>query len=164
MKGKLAAAAIAHRFDTNRRCLTATFAAVTAVVTLVFAVPPISAQNEMQSDWLEFVKGHRDSKTGAEVMGVKKDPETGQATAMLRVPKKSVVYASDMEEVRVVGQAPEKREMPDVLPELQTEWVDDYDNDHYGLLIKFTEDQAVPFRLFFSAQGQGGSIDGGVRP
>ena len=165
MKGKLAAAlaALGRRSETCRRSVAATFAAVVATVTLTVAPPLAVAQNEMQSDWLEFVKGRRDSKTGAEVMGVKKDPETGEATAMLRVPKKSVVYASDMEEVRVVGQAPEKREMPEVLPELETQWVDDYDNDHYGLLIKFTEDQAVPFRLFFSAQGQAGAI-GGPQP
>ena len=138
-------------------------AAITAALTL--AAPPVAvlAQNEMQTDWLQFVKGQRDSKTGAEIMGVKEDPETGTKTAMLKVPKTKVVHASDMEEVRVVGQAPQKMEMPDVLPEIETQWVDDYDNDHYGLLVKFKEDQALPFRLFFSARGQGETIDGGVQ-
>jgi hypothetical protein len=70
---------------------------------------------------------------------------------------------SVMEEVRVIAKAPEKAEMPELLPELQTEWVDDYDNDHYGLLVKL-KGQKVPFRLFFTASGQGGAIDNSVKP
>ncbi|EAQ96880.1 hypothetical protein [Congregibacter litoralis] len=118
----------------------------------------------MESDWLELVKGHRDVKSGAQVMDVKKDPVTGNQTAMIKVPKAVLLSETDMEEVKVVARAPEKREMPDLLPELESEWVDDYDNDHYGLLIKLNSDQKIPFRLFFSSYGQGGSIDGGVQP
>jgi len=119
----------------------------------------------MQSDWLELVKGHRDGKTGAEVMGIDQDEKTGMNTALVKIPKTAVLASeTNIEEVRVVGQAPEKREFENPLPELETEWVDDYDNDHYGLLIRFTEDQRVPFRLFFSTQGQAGAIDGSVRP
>ncbi|MFT4769265.1 MAG: hypothetical protein ACI8RN_002408 [Glaciecola sp.] len=118
----------------------------------------------MESDWLELVKGQRDGKSGAQVMDVKQDPSTGFQTVMMKVPKVVMASDYDMEEVRVVGQAPEETEMPDLLPELETEWVDDYDNDHYGLLVKFRSDQKIPFRLFFSADGQGGSIDGGVQP
>ena len=138
-------------------------AAMSAALTLAASPLAVLAQNEMQTDWLQLVKGQRDSKTGAEIMGVKENPKTGTKTAVLRVPKTKVVHASDMEEVRVVGQAPQKMELPDVLPEIETQWVDDYDNDHYGLLVKFKEDQVIPFRLFFSAQGQGGSIDAGVQ-
>ncbi|MDA8962120.1 hypothetical protein N9H37_02060 [Congregibacter sp.] len=118
----------------------------------------------MESDWLELVKGHRDGKSGAQVMDVKADAATGNQTVMIKVPKVVMASDYDMEEVRVVGQAPEETEMPDLLPELETEWVDDYDNDHYGLLVKLKSNQKIPFRLFFSADGQGGSIDGGVRP
>lgn len=119
---------------------------------------------EMQSDWLELVKGHRDSKSGAEVMGVEQDLSSGHRTVMVKVPKVALASETDMEEVRVVGQAPKKREMPDLLPEFETQWVDDYDNDHYGLLVKLKSDQKIPFRLFFSAEGQGGTIDGGIQP
>ncbi len=119
---------------------------------------------ELQSDWLELVKGHRDGKTGAQIMGVESDPQTGGQTVMVKVPKSSMGEDSGVEEVKVVGQAPEKAELPEVLPELETEWVDDYDNDHYGLIVRLREDQKLPFRLFFSAQGQGGSVDGSVQP
>ncbi|MEO1081853.1 MAG: hypothetical protein AAFY29_20010 [Pseudomonadota bacterium] len=122
------------------------------------------AQSEgMQSDWLELVKGHRDSRTGAQIMGVADDASTGDKMVMVKVPKAVLASETDMEEVRVVAQVPEKRELTNPLPELETQWVDDYDNDHYGLLVKLKEDQRLPFRLFFSAEGQGGSI-GGIQP
>ncbi|GEM_PF-975420 len=120
------------------------------------------ASLELQSDWLELVKGHRDGKTGAEIMGVNED-SAGHKTVMVKIPKASMDDDSDMEEVKVTAQAPKEREMPDVLPELETQWVDDYDNDHYGLLVKFNEDQKTPFRLFFSTQGQGAEV-GGASP
>lgn len=133
----------------------------------VLALSPLAGFTQslgMETDWLELVKGHRDGKSGAEVMEVKADPASGQHTVMIKVPKVVMASDYDMEEVRVVGQAPEKAEMPDLLPELETEWIDDYDNDHYGLLVKLKSGQKIPFRLFFSADGQGGSIDGGVQP
>ena len=60
----------------------------------------------------------------------------------------------------MVARAPEKAKIPDLLPELETEWVDDYDNDHYGLLVKLRSDQKVPIRLFMSSGD--GFLDGGV--
>lgn len=133
----------------------------------LFALAPAIAFSQtlgMESDWLELVKGHYDAKSGAQIMDIKEDPSTGHHTAMIKVPKGVMLSETDMEEVKVVGRAPEKTEMPDLLPEFESEWVDDYDNDHYGLLVKLRSDQKIPFRLFFSTDGQGGSIDGGVQP
>ncbi|WOJ98569.1 hypothetical protein R0137_08355 [Congregibacter brevis] len=134
------------------------------VLAALFPMVALSQSLGMESDWLELVKGHRDGKSGAQVMEVKKDPATGNQMAMIKVPKVVLLSETDMEEVKVVAKMPEKSEMPDILPELESEWVDDYDNDHYGLLVKLRSDQKIPFRLFFSADGQGGSIDGGVQP
>lgn len=138
---------------------------VTALLLMFVGLPQNGALAQslgMQSDWLELVKGHRDGSTGAQVMDISEDSSTGDQTVMVKIPKVSM--DDDMEEVKVVGQMPEEFEMPDVLPELETQWVDDYDNDHYGLLVKLKKDQKVPFRLFFSAQGQGGTIDNSVQP
>ncbi|MDP5054287.1 MAG: hypothetical protein NWP69_10895 [Congregibacter sp.] len=139
------------------------YKSITALL-LLFPVLGFGQSLGMQSDWLELVKGHRDGKSGAQVMDIKTDPTTGHQTAMVKVPKVVLLSETNMEEVRVVAQAPQKMEMPDLLPELETEWIDDYDNDHYGLLVKLRSDQKIPFRLFFSANGQGGVIDGAVQP
>ncbi|CAN0605609.1 unnamed protein product [Ectocarpus sp. 12 AP-2014] len=95
-------------------------------------------------------------------MAVSQHPDTGYHTVMVKVPKANLSDDPDMEEVRVVAQAPEKAEFSNPLPELETEWVDDYDNDHYGLLVKFTSDQKIPIRLFVSSGD--GFLDGAVTP
>lgn len=136
-----------------------------ALLTLLLLPIGVKAQSlGMQSDWLELVKGHRDGATGAQVMDVMNEPGTGYQKVMVKIPKASMDDDSDMEEVRVIGKAPEKAEMPDLLPDLETEWIDDYDNDHYGLLVKLKKNQRVPFRLFFSTDGQGGNLDNSVQP
>lgn len=135
-----------------------------AALGLTLAAGAFGQSGELQSDWLELVKGHRDGKSGAQIMDVKQDGSTGHQTVMVKIPKAAMSDDSDMEEVKVIGRAPDKKERPDLLPELETEWVDDYDNDHYGLLVKLKSDQKIPFRLFFSAGGQAGSIDNGIQP
>ncbi len=135
------------------------------LIALLFVVLPLSAVAEslgMQSDWLELVKGERCETSGAQIMGVEKDNKTGYSTVMVKVPKANMSDDPDMEEVKVVAKAPEKAKAPQLFPELETEWVDDFDNDHYGLLVKFSSDQEMPIRLYFSTGG--GILDGGVDP
>ena len=103
----------------------------------------------LESDWLDLVKGHRGEKMGLEVHDSRIDPETGKRHLVIAVPKVSVGEASVMEEVLVVGKRPER---PELLPDLEYEWVEDYDNDFYGLLVRFTEDQKTPLRLYFSSE------------
>lgn len=123
-----------------------TLAAAVVSCTLAGAA---TAQNDMlESDWLELVKGHRGKELGLEVRESQVDPETGKRQLIIAVPKVTMGDRSAMEEVRVVGQRRERREL---LPDLEFEWVDDYENDNYGLLVRFTEDQKTPLRLYFSS-------------
>ena len=55
-----------------------------------------------------------------------------------------------MEEVVVVGQSPEERK-PFFDIQYETEWVDDYDTDNYGLVIRLGKDGNVPIRLYLYA-------------
>ena len=134
------------------------------IAAVLFGIAPCLALAEslgMQSDWLELIKGERCEASGAEIMGVSQHPDTGHHSVLVKVPKANLGEDPDIEEVRVVGQAPQKTEMPELFPEMETEWVDDYDNDHYGLLVKLKSDQKVPIRLFVSAQS--GYLDGSVQ-
>lgn len=104
---------------------------------------------ELQTSWLDFVKGHREDTLGAEVREVSTDPATGQHRLVIAVPKISMAdHPELMEEVRVIG---ERTERQPLLPDFEYEWVEDYDNDFYGLLLRFREGQQLPFRLFFSS-------------
>ncbi|MEQ8263906.1 hypothetical protein [Pseudohaliea sp.] len=127
----------------RKACLPALVAAVLSATA--------SAQDKtmLESDWLDLVRGHRGEKMGLEVKESRIDPETGKRHLVIAVPKVSVGNANVMEEVLVVGRRPER---PDLLPDLEYEWVEDYDNDFYGLLVRFSEDQETPLRLYFSSE------------
>jgi hypothetical protein len=102
---------------------------------LITASGAIGQQNTLETDWLPLVTGERCEKSGAEIMGVNRSAESGRQEVLVRIPKVRLGEDPAIEEVRVVAKAPEKFELQNPFPELETEWVDDYDNDHYGLLV-----------------------------
>ena len=119
------------------------------LLSLALLVPNAIAQDEdapkpgMETDWLEFVKGYKGEKMGAEVREVEQG-EQGQRL-VIAIPKVSMADPDTIEEVRVVGQAPQEI---DLIPEFEYEWVDDYDNDFYGLVIRFSDETRWPIRLY----------------
>lgn len=116
--------------------------------------PVVSAQSDadlLQTDWIELVRGYQDAESGVQVRDVITDEETGAMQLQIAVPKASMGDVVQMEEVRVVGQRPKAIDLKQWLPQFEYEWVDDYDNDNYGLLVRFTEEQKTPLRLYFSS-------------
>ena len=116
---------------------------------LLLFVPTLSlAQNQMtETDWLQPVEGYKGETVGAEMRKIETDETTGEQKLMISIPKIALSDPSQMEEVVVVGQAPEDRK-PLFDFKYETEWVDDYDNDHYGLIIRVDKDTKWPIRLF----------------
>jgi len=113
------------------------------------------AEAPMQTEWMELVKGYRDESTGAEVRDVGEGDETGTRRIVVSIPKSALQDPDSIEEVVVVGQRPEEWQMPQViqnmregLENIEYEWLDDYENDNYGLVIKLSADSKVPIRLF----------------
>ncbi len=99
-----------------------------------------------QSDWIELVKGYKGEGMGTEVMSVETDHDTGSRRVYVTIPKTELPPPDDIEEIVVVGQAPQKLELP--IPDIEYEWLDDYDNDNYGLLIHLPNSDALPIRLY----------------
>ena len=134
------------------------FYPVMAVLTLLLA-QQVHAQNPLldgtdldetditETDWLQLVVGDKENKVGAEVREVKTDEKTGEKTLVIAIPKISMDDPGAMEEIVVVGQAPEESgPLFDI--KYETEWLDRYDEDHYGLLIRVGKDTNWPIRLF----------------
>ena len=80
---------------------------------------------------------------GAEVREAEQDGE-GQRL-VIAIPKVAMADPDQIEEVLVVGQAPQEI---DLIPEFEYEWVEDYDNDFYGLVIRFSDETRWPIRLY----------------
>ncbi len=110
----------------------------------------VQADNHvMDSGWLELVKGSRDDTTGAQLMDIEDGEQGGPRKVTLAIPKSAVGDPDEIEEVVVVGKAPQKAELP--LPNVEYEWVKDYDNDNYGLIIHLGEGNIWPIRLQMKA-------------
>ncbi len=106
------------------------------------------AQEEisLESDWLELVKGHKGESMGVELRDIEPGDEQGTRKVTLAVPKESVSHPDTIEEVVVVAKRPEEPEPIDI----KYEWLDDYDNDHYGLVIHVGEGN-WPIRLYMNS-------------
>jgi hypothetical protein len=120
-------------------------------LTLLLALPLLLvAQDEalpLQSGWMELVKGQRDPATGVEMREVKEENAGETRTVTLSIPKTSMNHPDTIEEVVVVGRRPEKPEPLDI----SYEWLDDYDNDNYGLVIRLGKDSNWPIRLYLDS-------------
>ena len=102
------------------------------ILALSCAVLAASAQNEngtLKTDWIELVKGYKGDTVGAEVREV--EQEKGVRKVTLAIPKTAIESPDEIEEVVVVGRKPEE---PEPLLNIRMEWLDDYDNDNYGLI------------------------------
>ena len=98
---------------------------------------------------MELVTGHRDKRTGTEVRSIESDGETGYQTITLAVPKKKVGNPDAIEEVVVIGRKPEK---PEPLLDIHYEWLDNYEDDNYGLVIRLRKDTEWPIRIYVDSE------------
>jgi len=110
----------------------------------------LSAQEatSLQSDWLELVKGHKEDTLGVELMNIEPEGTEGATKITLSVPKTSVSHPDSIEEITVYGRKPEEPEPLDI----RYEWLDYYDDDHYGLVIHLGPDSRWPIRLFMNSR------------
>lgn len=103
-----------------------------------------------ETDWMELVKGYKGKTMGAELRDIEPDDGFGRQKVTIAIPKHAIADPDTMEEVRVVGRRPEKFNFEFPL-EFTYEWVDDYDNDYYGLVLHLGKDAKVPIRLYMES-------------
>lgn len=104
-----------------------------------------AAGEPLESDWLELVKGYKGDSLGTELVDIDDEGESRAIT--LAIPKASMSHPDEIEEVVVVGRKPEKPEPLDIT----YEWLDDYDNDNYGLVIRLGKNSRWPIRLYLNS-------------
>ena len=119
---------------------------------LTMAGPAVgeTGSDGMHSGWLDLIKGSRDDTTGAELMAIEQGEIEGRQKVTIAIPKSSMGNPDTIEEVVVVGKAPEKGG-PLPLPNIEYEWVKDYDEDNHGLIIHLGDGAVWPIRLQMKA-------------
>ena len=106
-----------------------------------------TSNEPLESDWMELVKGSRDEAFGAELREIE-DSDSGDGHKItLAIPKSAISHPDTIEEVVVIGRKPEKPEPLDIT----YEWLDDYDSDNYGLVIRLGKDTNWPIRLYLNS-------------
>lgn len=126
-----------------------TLATIAAFLSVSSALA-LSQTGKIETSWLELVKGYKGSEVGAQMRDVETDATTGERTLSISIPKSAITHPSQMEEVIVVGQMPKKRE-PLIDIDYEFEWVKDYDEHNYGLVIRLGKEGNWPIRLFMQA-------------
>lgn len=124
---------------------------IAALLSLLLVVISARGDDVLQTNWIEMVRGFQDTESGVQVRDVTKD-DTGVTHLEIAIPKIRMSDVANMEEVRVIGQRKEEFDFRNLIPQFEYEWVDDYDNNFYGLLVHFKEEPKTPLRLFFSAE------------
>ena len=120
---------------------------LTAAMLLCLSGTVQAADNPMESDWIELVKGSRGVTMGAELMDIEQNADEATNKVTLRIPKRSMSDPDEIEEVVVIGKMPEKSEPMNV----RYEWVRDYDEDSHGLIIHLGSEDTWPIRIFMNA-------------
>jgi hypothetical protein len=122
-----------------------------AMICTVLAIPlVVFAQTDpaaLESSWLELVKGYKGDALGAELVEIEDGDVEGTQKITLAIPKKSMSHPDAIEEVVVIGRRPEKRKPLDI----SYEWLDDYDKDNYGLVIRLGKNTNWPIRLYMNS-------------
>lgn len=111
---------------------------------------PATAE-ELQSDWIEPVPGFAENVLGVEIRSVDAPDLEGETRVTLSVPKASLANDPSIHEVIVVAERSGERRSQ---TPIRHEWVSDYDDDNYGLVLYLGKNEQIPFRLYFDAGEQ----------
>jgi hypothetical protein len=101
----------------------------------------------LKTDWLELEKGYRGETVGAELVEIEEGDTADMQEITVAIPKTAISHPDTIEEVVVIGKKPEKPEPLDIT----YEWVDDYDKDNYGLVIRLGKNTNWPIRLYMNS-------------
>ena len=103
----------------------------------------------LETGWLELSPGEVDKTTGTRIYAVDSSGDNDTQISVA-IPKTRISERDNIEEMVIIGRQREGVELP--LPNISYEWVDDYDRDHYGLLVRFGERSRYPVRFFFKSE------------
>lgn len=105
----------------------------------------------MTTGWMELVKGSRDDTVGAQLVEIEEGETSDEQKITVAIPKGSVQNRHEIEEVMVIGQKPPEPEKSKPI-KFTYEWVQDYDSDNYGLVIRLSKDTNWPIRLYLNSE------------
>jgi len=117
--------------------------ALLALIFVSFAGAAMAA--ELRSEWIEPNVGSSESLLGARIHSIEDLPDAAGQRVVIEIPRESLQYRDDIPEIVITAR---RRDSTEWQLDIPHEWVSDYDNDHYGLVLYLGRDQNLPLRLF----------------
>jgi hypothetical protein len=121
----------------------------TVAIALAGALPFASGAEDLETDWIEPVAGFEESTLGARLKVMEISPVDGSATVTVAIPKSRLKDNDAVEEIIIYGKKPDKSEPVMTIPH---EWIQDYSQDYYGLVLYLGKDGNIPFRIYLKGQ------------
>jgi len=101
---------------------------------------------EVETEWIHPQVGASESAIGARVRSVEDLPNAGGQRVLIEIPRESFDHNDSIPEIVVTAQRPDQTESR---LSIEHEWLADYDNDNYGLMLYLGKDGNLPLRIYF---------------
>ncbi|KJS04594.1 MAG: hypothetical protein VR73_14330 [Gammaproteobacteria bacterium BRH_c0] len=116
----------------------------------LLAVLPAHAA-ELKTEWIEPREGFAEQTLGARIKSVETMPGDQGQRVTIEIPRGSMTEEESMQEIVVTARQPDQSESE---IEVRHEWVKDYQNDFYGLVLYLGKNSNLPIRIYLKSSEQ----------
>ncbi len=120
--------------------------ALCLVALLTFAGQATVA-DEVRTEWINPEVGAFEGVIGARIRSIEELPDDEGQRVVIEIPREALEYREAMPEIVVTARRPDESEARLAIPH---EWLADYDNDNYGLVLYLGPHGNLPLRIYFS--------------
>lgn len=104
---------------------------------------------EVQTEWIAPREGFTESGVGARIKSIEALPADEGQRVTIEIPRSAVAEGEIVQEIIVTAQRPDKTESP---VSVRHEWVADYENDYYGLVLYLGSKEQTPLRIYLKSE------------
>ncbi|MCK9563986.1 MAG: hypothetical protein M0R02_14840 [Bacteroidales bacterium] len=101
---------------------------------------------EVETEWISPQVGASETTIGARIRSIEELPNAGGQRVLIEIPRESFDHDDSIPEIVVTAQRPDQTE---TRLSIEHEWLADYDNDNYGLMLYLGKDGNLPLRIYF---------------
>lgn len=116
----------------------------------LLAASPVYAA-ELQTEWIEPTAGFSEQALGARIKSIEAMPGDEGQKVIIEIPRESMTQEESMQEIVVTARQPDQSESE---IKVRHEWVKDYENDFYGLVLYLGKNNDLPFRIYLKSNEQ----------
>lgn len=112
---------------------------------VAFVVSHVGAA-DLQTEWIDPAIGSTEPTLGARIQSIEELPDSAGQRLVIEIPKTSLEHRDDIPEIVITAQRSNRTEWQLDIPHA---WLEDYDNDNYGLVLYLGRQHKLPLRLHF---------------